>query len=120
MDRREVLAVIGGAVVGAEAVAAPAPADTPARMVARRNQWVSECLQQIKSIRPGMTRKALGRLFKPAGGRYSRTLRSYSYRPCPYFKISVTFQPADGGDREQPGDKIIKVSTPYLDDPLAE
>src|SRR5262245_22864292 len=120
MQRREVLAVIGGAVVGAKAGAAPAPRDTPARVLARRNEWVGECLRQIRSIRPGMTRKALEGLFKPAGGRYSRQLRSYSYRPCPYFKISVTFQPADGGDKAQPGDKIVKVSTPYLEDPLAE
>jgi hypothetical protein len=67
-----------------------------------------------------MTRKSLDRLFKPAGGKYLRQVRSYSYRPCPFFKISVTFQPADGGDREQPGDRIVKVSTPYLEDPLAE
>jgi hypothetical protein len=120
MDRREALAAVGGTLVAAEAFAAPAPDAPGAAALARHNQWVGECLREIRSVRPGMTRKDLDRLFKPAGGPYLRTIQSFCYKPCPYFKISITFKPVDGGDKGQPADTILRVATPYLADPFAE
>ena len=42
------------------------------------------------------------------------------YQGCPYFQVHVTFEPADGGNELSGDDKVVKVSTPFLADPLAE
>jgi hypothetical protein len=102
-------------------VAAPAPAGAGDAVLARHNAWVKKCYEEVRKIKPGMTRADLRERFVPAGGLYKRTLRSYSYKPCPYFKISVTFEAVGGKDeKERPGDRIVRVSTPYFEDPLAE
>ena len=92
----------------------PAPAD---EVLAKHNEWVLESLKDIKSIKPGMTRKDLLSVFQPAGGLYGPTTpRIYSYKSCSYFLIKVTFEGVDQG-KEQPGDKIVEVSPLYLDYP---
>ena len=98
--------------------AKPAPPKPPVPPeVARHNQWVGECLKEIKTIKPGMTRKDLLSVFTPAGGLYFPTTpRIYHYKSCSYFLIKVTFEGVDQG-KEQPGDKIVEVSLPYLDYP---
>jgi hypothetical protein len=101
---------------------APVPPGAGDAVLARHNAWVAGCYKEIRAIKPGMTRADLLKRFQPAGGLYRRTLQSYAYKPCPYFKISVTFE-AVGGDKDgkgRPGDKIVKVATPYLEDPFAE
>jgi hypothetical protein len=108
--------------VSGQAPSAPVPPGAGDAVLARHNAWVARCYKEIRAIRPGMTRADLEKNFTPGGGRYSRRLRSYCYKPCPYFKIIVTFAPV-GGDpdgKERPGDRIVKVGTPYLEDPLAE
>ncbi len=106
---------------GGRAPSAPVPPRAGDAVLARHNAWVAGCLKEIRTVRPGMTRAELLKRFEPAGGLYRRTLRSYSYKPCPHFKISVTFEAVGGkGEKEGPADRIVKVSTPYLEDPLAE
>jgi hypothetical protein len=120
MDRREVLGALaaGGLVAtGGVALAAPAPKNADEEHL----KFVVECAADIRKLsRTVTTRKELLEKFKPAGGRYSRTLQSFSYTRCPWFKVSVEFQADDDGREGKPEDKVAKVSTPYLDDPLAE
>lgn len=121
MDRREVMGVLaagGLTAVGGAASAAPAPKKNPDE---EHLKFVAECAREIRKLaRSVTTRKELLEKFKPAGGKFSRTLQSYSYARCPWFKVSVTFVPADDGRDGQPEDKVEKVSTPYLEDPEAE
>jgi len=120
MDRREVMGVLAvGGLVAAGGVADAAPA--PKNPDEEHLKFVAECAIDIRKLtRSITTRKELLEKFKPAGGLYNRKLQSFSYTRCPWFKVSVTFEPADDGRDGKPEDKVAKVSTPYLDDPLSE
>jgi len=64
-----------------------------------------------------MTRKELSSIFvEQGGGLWSRSQRAYVFRQCPYIKIDVKFAPVPKGGPfdEQPEDKIVEVSRPYL------
>jgi hypothetical protein len=116
MNRREALTAmaVGG-------VASTATADEPKNPDAAHLAFVEECAKDIrKLVRSIKTRAELLEKFKPAGGLYNRTIQSFSYRRCPWFKVSVTFDAPKDGSKGEPMDKIEKFSTPYLDDPFAE
>jgi hypothetical protein len=83
-------------------------------------EWVAQCYQTIRSVKTGQTRRDVLKAFKRAGGRQSRQLTTYLLARCPYFKISVQFEPADDKAEWSPNDKVVKVGTPYLEDPNAE
>jgi hypothetical protein len=81
-------------------------------------KWVESVLRAADTIKPGMTRKELLRVFTEEGGLSSRTWRTYVYKDCPYIKVDVEFSPAGdvgNGLREGPNDKIVKISKPYLE-----
>lgn len=85
--------------------------------------WVAEVLKRMQTIKPGMTRAALLKVFTTEGGVSTRLGRTFVSRECPYFKVEVEF--AAGGNinrdsqgrltsREDPHDIIVKISRPYL------
>ena len=81
-------------------------------------EWIARSLKEIQSVKVGMTRGDLLRVFKEEGGISTRTWRRYVYRDCPYIKVEVQFEPV--GDPENKlsqslRDKIIKISKPFLE-----
>jgi hypothetical protein len=74
-------------------------------------QWVSNVLLLITTIKPGMTRSDLLRVFTTEGGLSTRTHQTYVLRQCPIIKIDVEFSIAGN----EVNDKITKISKPYLD-----
>jgi hypothetical protein len=46
----------------------------------------------MKSIKPGMTRADLQKVFTTEGGISMRVQRTYVYRNCPYCKVDVEFE----------------------------
>jgi hypothetical protein len=87
------------------------------------NAWVTNALEKIESIEPGMTRQDLLKVFKTEGGLSTGLRRTFVSRDCPYFKVVVEFKAATGPDRDNVGflnsvednrDIIVKVSKPYL------
>ena len=81
-------------------------------------EWVASALKEMQSIKVGMTRRALLRIFTTESGISTPLSRQYVYRACPYFKVRVEFQTAKGGNdspKESPEDRITKISTPYID-----
>jgi hypothetical protein len=85
-------------------------------------KWIDQVLQSIATIKPGMTRQNLLNIFGEEGGLSTRTQRKYVYKHCPSIKVDVEFSPVDtAGDgktrqyEENPDDKIIKISRPYLE-----
>ncbi|HJZ56393.1 MAG TPA: hypothetical protein VKE74_15620 [Gemmataceae bacterium] len=119
MNRREVLAALAAGGVAATAATAAAP------MAVNPDQshidFVAECARDIRKLSTAVkTRGELLEKFQPAGGRFRRELQSFSYNRCPWFKVSVTFEPADDGRAGKLEDMVTKISTPYLDDPFAE
>jgi hypothetical protein len=79
-----------------------------------RTQWVDSVLRLVGTLKPGMTRKDLSKLFTEEGGLSIRTQRTYVYRQCPHIKVDVTLAPASAGINEMPEDVIVKISRPYL------
>lgn len=81
-------------------------------------EWIEKSLREIETVKVGVTRVDLLRVFKEEGGISTRTWRRYVYRDCPYIKVDVEFEPIGEPEnklRESPRDKIIKISKPFLE-----
>ena len=75
-------------------------------------KWVASTLNAIETIKPGMTRADLSRLFTTQGGLSMIQQQTYVYRQCPNIKVDVKF--SGSSKVELPTDKIVEVSRPYL------
>jgi hypothetical protein len=82
------------------------------------SEWVARSLIAIQTIRVGMTRKDLLKLFTVEGGISTRTSRRYVFRECPYIKVDVVFEPIGAPQDKLKGhmeDRITSISKPYLE-----
>lgn len=85
--------------------------------------WIAKSLKEMESVKLGMTRGELLKVFKEEGGISTRKWRRYAYRDCRYIKVDVEFEPA--GDPENQInqntlDKITKISKPFLEWSIAD
>ena len=106
---------------GAAASAAPnllIPAKPVPAREAEHQQWVVHSLSEMHTVKVGMTRADLKKVFYGEGGLYSSAAQTFIYRGCPYFKIHVGFKPAEAqfGATENPKDKIVSLSEPFIND----
>ena len=85
--------------------------------------WVASALEKMQTIKPGMTRAQLLKVFTVEGGISTGLQRTYVSRDCPYFKESVEFRAFGRPDQDKDGrvtlveddrDIIVKMSQPYL------
>jgi len=119
MQRRQVFSALAGSVLLSAGVRESAAQQEQPDSAASHTKWVEQVLLRVLTIKPGMTRKQLTELFTTEGGLATRAQRTYVYRECSLFKISVNFKASDdSGDdawiREEENDVIVKVSDPYL------
>jgi hypothetical protein len=79
-------------------------------------KWIDEVMRTIHTIKPGMTRGDLEKVFVHEGGLSTRSHQKYVYKGCPYIKVDVDLAPSDE-DRwtEKPEDKVVGISRPYLE-----
>jgi len=86
--------------------------------------WVIEVLKRMLTIKPGMTREALLKVFTTEGGLSTGLHRTFVSRDCPYFKVDIDFTAVGRPDRddrgrvtltEDPRDLIVTISRPYLE-----
>ena len=77
-------------------------------------RWIWENLPELKSIKVGMTREELLKVFMGEGGIYTQTWGHYVYRKCALVKVDVEFAPKDSHET-RPDDRITKISKPYLE-----
>lgn len=79
-------------------------------------EWVARSLDQMHTVKAGMTRADLNKVFTPEGGFYAASAETYLYRGCPYFKVTVAFQVLGPGNEypENPKDKILSISEPVV------
>ena len=115
-------ALIVMAIVGLPAQESAVNARDEARIDQDHTRWIDHVIRSIATIKPGMTRQNLLNIFGEEGGLSTRTQRKYVYKHCPSIKVDVEFSPVDtAGDgktrqyEENPDDKIIKISRPYLE-----
>jgi hypothetical protein len=76
-----------------------------------RTEWLENVLAWIDTIKPGMTRSDLLRVFTTEGGLSTPARQTYVLKQCPIIKVDVVFS-ASGNEAK---DKITKISKPYLD-----
>ena len=85
--------------------------------------WVAQALKRIQTIKPGMTREALLKVFSTEGGISTGLQRTFVSRDCPYFKVDVEFKAVGRPNRDRDGrvtlvdggqDIIVRISQPYL------
>ena len=78
--------------------------------------WITQSLKIMQTIKSGMTRADLLKVFTTEAGVSNRFHRTYVFRECPYMKVRVDFDAIrNPGDvlGEQPDDRIKAISTPY-------
>src|ERR1035437_1744719 len=75
-------------------------------------------LTECQTIKPGMTRAELLKVFTTEGGLWTGKHRTFVYHRCPYIKVHVDFTLSDPNQNvleERPTDTISNISKPYLD-----
>lgn len=90
----------------------------------QRTEWIAASLREMETIKVGMTRADLLKVFTTEGGLSTPLRRTFAYRDCPYIKVDVEFEPVGRPARDLEGrvtleedrrDIITKISRPYLD-----
>ena len=85
--------------------------------------WVAESLKRMQTVKPGMTRTDLLKVFTAEGGLSTGLQRTFVSQDCPYFKVDVEFGAVGRASRDPEGrvtleegsqDIIEKISRPYL------
>ncbi len=85
--------------------------------------WLAANLTKIWTVKPGMTRQDLLKVFTTEGGISDRTHRTYVLHECYLIKVDVEFRPVsctNDGLWENPLDIIEKISRPYLAGPVMD
>ena len=89
----------------------------PAKGNSEHTEWLARSLREMETIKPGMTRADLLKVFQEEGGLSTRSQRTYVFRGSPYLKVDVTFE-AVGAPQDKltqsPKDRITTISKPYL------
>ena len=89
-----------------------------------QRRWLAERYAEAVSVRPGMSRRDLRRLFRPDGGLQTIPSSRYVLKSCALIKVEVKFALPEGAgrvdfrDENEAADaalKITEVSRPYLE-----
>ena len=77
--------------------------------------WIDKILTEAGTIRPGMSRRDLLKVFRGEGGLSARTQRTYVFKECPYIKVDAVFSVVGApGLTESDADQLVSISRPYL------
>ncbi len=91
--------------------------------------WVTHTLEKMETIKPGMTRGELVKVFTTESGLSTGLHRTFVSRDCSYFKVDIDFEAVGRPSRDEDGrvtlvedsrDIIVKVSRPYLQFGIAD
>jgi hypothetical protein len=82
----------------------------------RHTEWIQSVMEWMDTVKPGMTRADLLKVFAGEGGISTRTRRTFTLRECPYIKVDVEFSVS----KKEATDKIVGISRPYLEYPVLD
>ncbi len=86
--------------------------------------WVADALKRMQTVKVGMTRDDLLKVFGEEGGISTALQRTFASLDCPYFQVDVEFEAVGRPARDSEGrvtlvegrqDVIVKISRPYLE-----
>ena len=114
-----VLLLLSIIVIGGPAFVRPAQSASSDPCTQDHAAWLKQVSGRMETIKPGMTRWDLMQVFRTEGGRQtfrmegepSALRETFVSQDCPYFKITVEFQPKIGSPNR---DVIVKISKPYV------
>lgn len=114
-----VLLLLSIIVIGGSAFVRPLQSASPDPCTQEHGAWLTQVLERMETIKPGMTRWDLLRVFRTEGARQTFRMGSapsvlretFVSQDCPYFRVDVQFQPTFGIPNQ---DEIVKVSKPYV------
>lgn len=85
----------------------------------QQTKWIAKSLSEMQTVKVGMTRAQLTKVFTTEGGLSAREWRRYVYRECSYIKVDVEFKPVGTSKKyphaESRNDVITKISKPFLE-----
>jgi len=73
-------------------------------------KWIDGVMRTIQTIKRGMTRSDLAKVFVEEGGLSIRTQRKYVFRDCPHIKVDVVFTPSEDDKWTEKPEDIVKTS----------
>ena len=76
--------------------------------------WLAKSLVEVQTVKAGMTRGELLKVFAEQGGLSTRTRERFVYRQCQLIHVEVEFEPVGAGSQASPEDKIKNISEPIL------
>jgi hypothetical protein len=114
-----VLSLLSIIVIGGSAFVRPLQSASSDPCTQDHAAWLTQVLERMETIKPGMTRWDLLQVFRTDGARQTFRMEgtpsvlreTFVSQDCPYFKIVVEFQPTFGLPNR---DVIVKVSKPYV------
>lgn len=125
---RKITALVAASLFMLFLVVSPLSAQSPQKQP-EQTQWVADSLKAMETVKVGMTRADLLKVFTTEGGLSTVLHRTYVYRQCPLLKVDVEFEPVGRPAREPGGrvtlseadnDVIKKISKPYLGWPVVD
>jgi hypothetical protein len=123
VERRRVIGLVAAGVIGSARVLQASPRQVEQDCSQSHIKWVADAMVRMQTIKTGMTREKLLKVFKGEGGLSTRLRRTYVSNDCPYFKVDFEFEAVGGPDQDEKvawltegsDDKIVKISEPYLE-----
>jgi hypothetical protein len=116
-----VLVLLSIIALGGSASFQPTQSASPEPCAQDHDAWLRHVLEKMETIKPGMTRVDLLKVFKTDDGPPTGRRGTFFSRECPQFRVDVEFKPAAGNvyfsfktSPEDYRDIIVKVSKPYL------
>jgi|SRR5882724_7148237 len=94
-----------------------AQSDAQVQSAKSHSEWIAQSIREMETIKVGMTRADLLKVFTEEGGLSTRTQRQYVYRECLYIKVAVEFEPVETKEilPENGKDKIVRISKPFIE-----
>jgi hypothetical protein len=123
LPRRRIVQLLAAASIGGSASEFASSTDNVCQVSSDRVAWVAESLKRMLTIKPGMSRDQLLRVFSTEGGLFAPLQRTFVSRDCPFFKVDVTFHRATGPNTKTSRDEMLRelgnnviasISRPYL------
>ena len=84
-------------------------------------EFIEKSMKEIETIKVGMKRKDLIKIFHQDGGVSAINQPRFVYEKCSFIKIDVKFEPVDKNKKfavDNSEDKIVEISKPYFEHPF--
>ena len=76
---------------------------------------ITRALNAASQLKTGMPRSEVEKAFVSEGGLLIRNETVYVFKECKNIKVTVKFESAASANPEDPNDRVVAISKPFLD-----